>query len=275
MDLVRSIDVTKLKREKSKISIQLALEGKWNEAISTNLDILRYFEQDVEALNRLAKAYLETGVFNQARETFQKVLRISPHNNIAKKNLDRLSHLPGSSNVALEGKRVTPKLFLEESGKSTVSVLRNPSSQQVLARVAAGDSVRLQMHNSTLVIKGPDDDILGYIEPKLGSRLVKLIGQGNKYDAAVRSIGEDGVSIIFRETFKHPSLLGICSFPASGRGESRSSVRDALLRYNLDSEPEEEIDEDPISMWTEEGEEIVPLSRARRVRSLPDADDED
>ena len=274
MDLARSIDATKLKRVKSKGAIQLALEGKWREAISTNLDILYYFEEDTEALNRLAKAYLEVGELDHARETFQKVLRLSPHNNIAKKNLNRLSHLPESRCVSKEGRKVTPQLFLEESGKSIVSVLRNPAPQQVLAKVAAGDSVGLEMHNSTMVAKSPDGDVLGYIEPKLGSRLVKLINQGNKYDAAVLSAGPDRISVIIRETFRHPSLLGVSSFPSTGGDEYRGYVRDTLLRYDIESEPEEEAEEDPISIWTEDGDEASLPSPRRSIRDVTGADDE-
>ncbi len=274
MDLVHSIDATKLKREKSKEAIQFALDGKWREAIPINGEILYYFPEDLEALNRLGKAYLEVGEYAQAREAFQKVLGFSPHNSIAKRNLIRLSHLPGSSSVSREGKKVIPQLFLEESGKSGITALRTTASQEALARVAAGDSVTLDVHNNTLVVKSLAIDVLGYVEPKLGSRLVRLVKQGNKYEAAVLSAGQDRISIIIRETYRDPSSLAACSFPATGSDDYRGQIRDNLLRYDLDSEPEEEAGEDPTSMWTEDGEEVPRSVRRSSVRALASVDDE-
>ena len=222
MELIHSIDASKLKRDKSKEAIQMALTGKWREAINVNQDILYYFPEDVEALNRFGKARLEMGEYSQAGEAFQKVLDLSPHNSIAKRNLNRLSNLPGTHAVAQEGKKVLPHLFLEDGGKSGITRLRNPASIEVLAKVAAGDSVPLETHNNTLVVKSLDGDDLGYVEPKLGRRLVRLMGQGNRYDAVVQSAGQDLISVIIREAYKDPSLLGVQSFPALGADEHRS-----------------------------------------------------
>jgi len=275
MDLVRSIDATKLKREKSREAIQLALEGKWREAITVNRDILYYFQDDVEALNRLGKAYLETGEYAQARKTFEEVLSLSPHNRIAQRNLSRLSHLPGDSTASPESKKVTPQLFLEESGKSKITELKNPAPQRILAKVAAGDLVTLKTQNNGLVVKGVDGDVLGHVEPRLGSRLVRLIKQGNKYDAAVLSAGQDRISVIIRETFRHPGLQGVCSFPTTSSNERRGYVRDTLLRYDIESDPEEEAEEDPTSMWTEEGEEAAPQSHRRSDGATSDDEAEE
>ena len=153
MELVRTLDATKVKRDKSKEAIQLALAGQWKDAVRLNREILTHFPEDLEALNRLGKAYMETGEHPLARREFQKVLGLSPHNPIAKRNLDRLSHLSDSRRSPGEGKKVTPKLFLEESGKSGITDLRNLASQDVVAGVAAGDSVILELFNSGLVVK--------------------------------------------------------------------------------------------------------------------------
>ena len=252
----------------------MALTGKWREAINVNQDILYYFPEDVEALNRFGKAHLEMGEYSQARDAFQKVLDLSPHNSIAKRNLNRLSNLPGTHSVAQEGKKVIPHLFLEDVGKSGITRLRNPASTEVLAKVAAGDSVPLETHNNTLVVKSLDGDDLGYVEPKLGRRLVRLMGQGNRYDAVVQSAGQDLISVIIREAYKDPSLLGVQSFPALGADEHRSYVRDILLRYDIDSDPEEESDGDPMAMWTEDGDE-VSVATSRGFRRTMSSDDED
>ncbi len=275
MQLVHSIDATKLKREKSKGAIQFALAGRWHEAISLNEDILYYFPQEIEALNRLGKAYLEVGEYDQARESFKKVLDIAPHNTIAKKNLKRLSHLSSSNAAAPKPKKVAPRLFLEESGKSGITTLRTIASEEALAKVAGGDAVTLKVHNNTLVVESLDADVLGYVEPKLGSRLVRLTKQGNRYEAAVLSASQDGITVIIREAYRNPALPNLCSFPATGGDSYSGQIRDSLLRYDLDSEPEEEAGEDPASMWTEDGEEIAVSPDRGFVRAMVDVDDDE
>ena len=263
MELVQSIDATKLKREKSNEAIQLALAGQWRNAILVNQEILYYFPQDIEALNRLGKAYLEVGEHAEARQSFEKVLSLSSHNTIAKRNLDRLSHLQETTPVSQTSRKTTSHLFLEESGKSGITFLRNPAPQPVLAKVAAGDPVNLKLHNNTLVVEDLDGDTLGYVEPRLGSRLVRLMQQGNSYSGVVLSASYDKISIIIRETYRHPNLMGVSSFPTKVRDQYRGYLRDTLLRYDIESEPEEESEEEPLTTWTEDGEEAPqPLLRS-------------
>ena len=181
MNTTRTIDMPKFKRIKSLEAIQLALNGNWAQAVDVNLKILEYFNDDIEALKRLGKAYIETGDFDNARGTFLKALLFAPHDNVAKKNLDRLSHLSGRTGIAKQKKKVAPQLFLEDSGKSVITILRNPASRQIMAKVAAGDPVMLAAFKGTMMIKSLDGDILGYLEPKLGSRLLKLMNEGNMY----------------------------------------------------------------------------------------------
>jgi hypothetical protein len=277
MELAHSIDATKLRRDKSKEAVQLALEGKWREAINVNKDILYYYPEDVESLNRLGKAHLEVGEITQAKEAFQKVLSISPHNTIAKKNVARISQMPRGVTATQEGRKVTPKLFLEESGKTGVTALRNLGTAKVLAAAAAGDPVELQMSGNSLIAKGKDGQTLGWVETKLGTRLMRLMKQGNKYDAAILSVEPEKVSIIIRETFHHPSLTGVQSFPATGSEEYPSYVRDAAVSYDIESEPEDEPEVDPLSMWTEDGEEAPePMPRrSSREKSMSEDDEEE
>ena len=51
----------RFKREKSREAIALALEGNWERATEVNKELLRLFPQDVDAMNRLGKAFLELG----------------------------------------------------------------------------------------------------------------------------------------------------------------------------------------------------------------------
>jgi len=275
MNLVGYIDVAKLKRGKVREAIQFALSGRWREAILPNQEILHHFPDDLESLNRLGKAFLEIGNYPKARESFGKVLSLSPHNSIAKKNLNRLSHLPVYSSVSQKDKRVVPKLFLEETGKTGVTELRTVASESALATVASGDVVKLEVDNNTLSVKSPAEDVLGYVEPKLGSRLAKLVRQGNEYEVAVLNVNFDSISVIIKEVYRNPNSLGVCSFPATGKTKYNAQIQDNLMSYELDAEPDEESRENPIAMWTDDGEEVVERDSGILIRATVGVDDSD
>ena len=98
---------------------------------------------------------------------------------------------------------------------------------------------------------------VGQIEPRVGTRLAKLVKGGNRYDAAITVLNRDQVRIIIREAFSHPMNFGIVSFPgnvAARPGDVRPYMKGAALRYD-DEEEVEEPDED-----SEEVEELTPAS---------------
>ncbi len=71
-------------------AVQAALRGEWDEAVQRNLQILEMFPQDVKARNRLGKAYLELGEYEQAAATYEENLEKQPSNAIARRRLTEL-----------------------------------------------------------------------------------------------------------------------------------------------------------------------------------------
>ena len=168
---------------------------------------------------------------------------------------------------------MVPRLFLEESGKSGITDLRIVASEEAAAKVSGGDGVMLEVHNHTLVVKSLDEDVLGYVEPRLGSRLVRLINQGNRYEGAILSAGSDRITVIIRETYRDPRLGGVPSFPATGIDAYRGQIRDSLLTFDFDGEIEEGPRDDPTAMWTQDGEEVPTPSGRELVRAMVSMDD--
>ena len=241
MDRAWSEEKVKIRRDKSREAIALALEGKWERATEVNRGILRLFPDDVDALNRLGKAFFELGRYSEATASFESATRIAPHNTIAKKNLGRLAHLRETSPApAKQGRVVTPYLFIEESGKSGVTVLRNPAPREVLVIMAAGDAVKLECSDHGLLVKNNEDEVLGRVEPKMGTRLSRLMGCGNRYEAAIISIDGQDISVIMSETYRDHSVGDTCSFPTRSKEDYRVYWKDARFRYDIDSELEEE-----------------------------------
>jgi tetratricopeptide (TPR) repeat protein len=241
MDTAQSEEKAKLKREKSREAIALALRGKWEKAAEVNLVILRVFPDDVEAFNRLGKAYLELGCYPEARTAFENAAKISPYNTISKKNLERLAHLEETTSPPKHGKIATPYLsIIEKSGKSVTTQLRKPALRDVLAKMAAGDRVRLETNEHAVIVTNDQNEYLGKLEPKLGMRLTRLLKGGNCYDAAVISINRQDASIAIWETYRHRDLSDVCSFPTRSRDDYGAYWKAPLLQQDIDNEMEGE-----------------------------------
>ena len=239
---------SRLKREKGSRAVALALEGRWEEAAALNRELLELFPQDVETLNRLGKAYLELGRYAMARGAFGTAVAVAPHNTIAKKNLCRLENLEDEASPPPHSSRVMPNLFIEDSGKSGVTILHRPASASVLAKAAPGDLVYLRAEERRLVVQTPQGQCLGEVEPKLGNRLLRLMGQGNCYAGAVVSVQYPRVAVALRETYTHPSLHGISSFPSKGGDHQTARLRDTYARLALEADLE---DDDMAAEWGE------------------------
>ena len=249
-EAVRSGNAVRLKRNLSHEAISLALKGEWERATEVNRAILELFEDEVDAMNRLGKALMELGQYDDAKNVLNRVVLIAPYNNIAKKNIARLTHLGETPRAAKQVRKggAAPPLFIEESGKSGMTVLQNMASRQVIARVAPSDPANLVVEHNNINVYDGGDEYLGQIEPKLARRLIRLMYGGNKYDAAIVGINEHAVSIIVRETHRDPSLRSVCSFPTRLKEEYRVYLGENLARYineqNLEDDDEPSIDEE-------------------------------
>jgi hypothetical protein len=156
---------------------------------------------------------MEMGALTEAKKAYEQTIKLDPYNSIAKKNLQRLAHL---GEVGLNSKehihKVEPQ-FIEEAGKSGVVSLQRLASPKVLVRLVAGDKLLLKIDENNINVKSSLGEYIGQLEPKHAQRLIKLVQGGNKYTAAIISAAENKVTIIIRETYQDPSLVGQPSFP--------------------------------------------------------------
>ena len=215
-----------MNREKTKLgkeAVKAALHGEWQRAVELNRDILGMSPNDCEASNRLAKALMELGQFSEARQILETLCQRVPSNNIARKNLARLDQLgnsdgdPRPSTARDDG---LPRMFIAESGKSCITILKKSADAVATPAVAAGDVVALRKSGEGVAGFAKGGGFLGMVDRRLGRRLHKLMAGGNQYAAAVVGTGPDGLSIILRETGQNPALRNVVSFP-SAPGEAR------------------------------------------------------
>ncbi len=241
-------EAMRLRKQRTEQAIRLAMQSRWEEAISVNESILETTQQrDSDAFNRLGRALMALGRFKQAREAYGNALRLDPTNQIAKKNLTALEKKAEteSDGAAPPLDKVDPKLFVEETGKTGVTILQRPR-KEALTRMTAGERVYLKQSGNQLLAENSAGEVIGQIEPRIALRLIRFMKAGNEYAAAISQLGNDTARIIIKETFQHPSQVGKLSFPPSGAdGAPRPYTREGLVRYDdEDEETLEEIDTD-------------------------------
>jgi hypothetical protein len=232
----------RLKQQRSKEAIDLAMQGRWQEAVGINEEIIETFPDDVDAHNRLGRAFMELGDYAQAREAYRRATELDPYNAIAKKNLRRLSYLKEPVSSEVETDKVEPHHFIEEIGKAGVVSLCDLAPKEIRARMVAGDKVYLKVDGSSLIVENSRGEYLGQVEPRHAQRLARLMMGGNKYIATVVSSYEDMMMVIIREVYQEPTQSGRLSFPPKGLEEVRPYVGDKIIK--MDSEYDAEADEE-------------------------------
>jgi len=248
------------KEQRSKEAIDLAMQAKWQAAVDVNKEILESFPGEVDTLNRLGRAYMELGQFKLSKEAYGKAVKQDPYNAIANRNLRRLNDLKDSGKAEVETDKVEPEQFIEEIGKAGVVTLVDLVPKEKRALTVAGDKAILKVEGSSLVVESSRGDYLGKVEPKQGQRLVRLTLGGNKYTALVVKSTAEGMTVMVRESYQHPSQAGKLSFPPKGMDVFRSYGSDKLLKVESEGEDEDDsgytiIGGDEVEVLPEESEE--------------------
>ncbi|MFC2034527.1 tetratricopeptide repeat protein [Chloroflexota bacterium] len=228
---------TRQRRQSSKQAIDLAMQGRWREAIAANKSLLESFPDDTDAYNRLGRAYIDLGEYSLARGAYERAIELDPYNTIAQKNLNRLSHLGETefgSKCAPD--KVEPQQFIEEVDKAGVVNLCCLAPPEVLAKTVAGSSAKVKLGGPSLIVENGHGEYLGQVEPKHGQRLVQLMEGGNKYTATIISSTEEAVTVIIREVYKDPSQVGRLSFPSKEAESVWPYVGDRIIRRELEYE---------------------------------------
>ncbi len=254
MTLGETETTNRQRRHLTDVAIGQATRGEWEAAVATNREILE-MGGDIDAYNRLGKALAERGQHAEALEAYQQALARDATNRIAERNVGRLQVIatgaaPAVSDEKLE--KASAAHFIEEMGKTGHARLINLLPARELAPLSPGDAIELTLDSELLVARVGEIEI-GQVEPRVGSRLAKLMKSGNRYEAAITTVDRDEVRVIIHEVFADPSNLGKVSFPgsATGRpGDVRPYIKGTPLRYD-DEEESEEVEEE-----SEEVEEL-------------------
>lgn len=242
-----TVNINRLKRQLAEQAIAAAAVGDWANAGDVNRRILE-LGPDGEAENRLGKALWEMGDLAAAREHYQTALALDPTNRVAERNIDRLrlllSQAGDKTTPAEPGSKAPVGIFVEETGKTGFAHLVDLADPRQLAQANPGDAVDLVPDGNRLIARS-NGVVIGTVEPRVAARLLKLIGDGNRYAAGITSLGDKDVRLIIREVFQDPRNYGKVSFPTAAKAtDLRPYTKGTLVREELELEELELDDED-------------------------------
>ena len=246
-------------------AVQLAIAGKWDEAVKLNRFIIESFGADEETQNRLGKALSELGKLKEAKASYEAALKINPMNSIAKKNAARINALlHQKEGLKVGGTKVDLNLFVEEMGKTIITTVEAPPTADISSKVAAGDVAELRIDGDGIYVETSRGVKIGSLEAKLARRLIKFMRGGNRYQAGLTSVDGNAVKLIIRETYQDPRFAGKPSFPMRRKREVefRPYTKESLITRGVevftgDEEEEETLAEAPASDDLEDGMHAV------------------
>lgn len=194
-------------------AINEALRCNWEKAIEINKEILKSSSTDVDAMNRLARAYAETRQITKAKKLAHNVLKIDPFNQIAQKSLVRWNKSEKDHIIRSNEPIAGPTTFLEEPGKTKIVNLINLGSVNILESLNTADEVKISAHSHKVCVTTLDGKYVGKLPDDLSARLRTLIKGGNIYSVFVKSIEKDSLKVFIREVRKSSDFTDTPSFP--------------------------------------------------------------
>lgn len=242
------------RRALAQMAVALASQGRWEEALKVNGQILEMFPDDPEANNRVGNALKELGRIPEAIEAYEASVNAQPTNMIAQRNLERLRQIADVGEVAARpSQKLASSFFIEEVGKTGMVDLVDPAPTETLLLVTPGEEVAVREHDSTLEIASLEGTYLGKLDEALAERLARLMTGGNRYQAGVVMVDGSHLRILIREVYQSPEQEGRISFPPRSAAEVRGYTRETLIRRA--GEDDEEGETEPGDVEAEEADD--------------------
>lgn len=227
-------------------ALALAAEGDWSKAARVNQELLLSHPKDIRSLNRLGKCLTEMGNYKGATAAYRRTLEYDRENEIAIKNLNRLSqlaeHEPSPGSVPATARQT----FVVEAGKSTIAVLSEPVNYEAMAVLSPGTEMELREEGTGLRVYDRHGMKVGALGKQLAQRLLPLMRGGNAYDVVLVSVAPGSVRVMIRETYRHPSQVNLASFavPVDAPAAHAKAKVTALRSAGEDDDEDDDGDDD-------------------------------
>lgn len=195
-------------------AIQYALESNWEEAVAINKAILEESPRDLDTLNRLAYAFMQSGKYEDAKKSYSDVIDIDRTNPIATKNLKKLSALSSQKNNINSTSHLNhmENIFVQEAGKTKTVDLTNVADKRTLMSLQHGDDIILIIKRSKIFALTNEKTYIGMLPDNIGVRLISFMKGGNEYQACIKSVDEKNATIFIKETKRAKKFSNQSSF---------------------------------------------------------------
>jgi len=260
-------------------AVAAALDADWPRAVDLNAKIIEGAPDDVEARNRIGRAFIELGRLEEAKASFAEVLKAEPYNSIAIRGTQRVDQLlEHKAKPVITQSKTQPRLFIEDMGKTGILRLINPAPAYILARYSAGAECQLREQEGLLAVHARDGELLGFLEPKVGRRLIDLIRTGNQYIAAIASNDQANARVAIREVLSSAENASRISFPGHHRPaetKERAYIKGNFFRFGRDADEDAEEGEEAEEAEAPTGEEVLEEAESNEEPLVVEADDDD
>lgn len=195
-------------------AIKLALDNNWEEAILVNKEILTESPKDIDSLKRLAYAFMQSGKFVDAKETYNAIIDLDNTNPIATKNLRKLMALSQQKNGVSSSPHINhmDNVFIQEAGKTKTVDLTNVADKKTLMSLQHGDDIQLIIKRSKIFALTSDKTFIGMLPDNVGIRLIGFMKGGNEYQACIKGVDDKNVTVFIKETKRAKKYINQSSF---------------------------------------------------------------
>ena len=176
-----------------KSAIREASNNNWEKAKKLNLVILNISKNNIETLNRLGISYMKLSNKVNATKCFKNVLKISPNNVIAQKNLNKLQlNLP---EITINLSKIDSANLINETGKSIHLKCDIKNSKKILNQgIDTGSKLTIRNEKDSIgIYKG--NSKIHIIDNSIAKRISNLINLGNEYTCTVLGVSENSINI--------------------------------------------------------------------------------
>ena len=228
MEVIAKPDINSL----IKSAIREDTSNNWEKAKKLNLAILNITKNNIETLNRLGISYMKLLDKENATKCFQHVLKISPNNMIAQKNINKLQLNLSKKKKSVD--KIDTSNLVNETGKSVNLKCNITNSKKILNQgIDTGSKLTIKKEKAAIGIYKGNSKIL-IIENNITKRISNLINLGNEYSCTVLGVSENSININIKEKFKSIEAMQIISFPEYLNSDiHQTSINQNIKNLNL------------------------------------------
>lgn len=178
-------------------AIEAALKKDWKRASLLNKEIIDYDDQNVPALNRLAKAYIEIDKYEDARKVLKVVLKLDPINPTAKKNLEyATAHRKALGTLPLPD----TKSFIKEPGTTKEFIFIILAKGITAKKFYLGEPLTVKQEGHKVSLFKSSGELLGIFDTITAEKLITATKKGGNIKSYYLGGNEKEIHVLVKSS---------------------------------------------------------------------------